>query len=261
MSEQTPNLHMPYIMAAQSQKHVTHNEAIRALDAIVQLSVRDRSLTVPPGSPSDGSRYVPATAATGAWAGREDCIAAWQDGAWMFHEPQPGWLAWVEDEQRLMCWDGVAWIDTVADALNPVPFAGVNAVADVTNRLSVSAPGSLFNHEGASHRLAVNKAATSDTASQVFQTAASGRAEVGLAGDDDLHFRTSVDGSTWRDVLVCAAATGTPRVPSVDVADLPLATAAGAGALVFVPDEAGGAVLAYSDGADWRRVTDAATVS
>ncbi len=39
---QTPNLALPYIQAAQAQKHVTHNEAIRALDAIVQLGVLDR---------------------------------------------------------------------------------------------------------------------------------------------------------------------------------------------------------------------------
>ena len=34
-----------------------------------------------------------------------------------------------------------------------------------------------------------------------------------------------------------------------------------AGRIVFVADESGGAVLAYSDGADWRRVTDRAIVS
>ena len=56
--DDTPNLSLPYIMAAQSQKHVTHNEAIRALDAIVQLAVLDRDLTAPPGSPADGARYI-----------------------------------------------------------------------------------------------------------------------------------------------------------------------------------------------------------
>ena len=65
----TPNLSLPYIMAAQSQKHVTHNEAIRALDAIVQLAVLDRDLTAPPGSPADGARYIVGTSPTGAWSG------------------------------------------------------------------------------------------------------------------------------------------------------------------------------------------------
>src|SRR5690606_5997668 len=48
----TPNLDLPYIMGAQAQKHVTHNEAIRKLDALVQLAVLDRDLTAPPTSPA-----------------------------------------------------------------------------------------------------------------------------------------------------------------------------------------------------------------
>jgi hypothetical protein len=42
---------------------------------------------------------------------------------------------------------------------------------------------------------------------------------------------------------------------------LPSASAAGAGADIFVSDEAGGAVIAFSDGTNWRRVTDRAVVS
>jgi len=41
MSETTAHLALPFIMAAQAQKHVTHNEALRILDGIVQLSVKD----------------------------------------------------------------------------------------------------------------------------------------------------------------------------------------------------------------------------
>ena len=57
MSDITTHLLLPYILAAQAQKHVTHNEALRLLDAIVQLSVLDRDLTVPHASPADGDRY------------------------------------------------------------------------------------------------------------------------------------------------------------------------------------------------------------
>ena len=41
MSDATTNLLLPYILAAQAQKHVTHNEALRLLDGLVQLSVLD----------------------------------------------------------------------------------------------------------------------------------------------------------------------------------------------------------------------------
>ena len=54
---------------------------------------------------------------------------------------------------------------------------------------------------------------------------------------------------------------GAVRVKSYAKAALPSASSAGAGAIVHVADEAGGSVLAFSDGAGWRRVTDRALVS
>lgn len=50
-------------------------------------------------------------------------------------------------------------------------------------------------------------------------------------------------------------------LPSFTVAGLPSAGTAGAGRLVYVSNESGGAVPAFSDGAAWRRVTDRAVVS
>lgn len=155
--DETPNLKLPYILAAQAQKHVTHNEAIRALDAIVQTAVLDSDLTVPPASPTDGDRYIVAPGATAAWLGKDGQIAAFQDGAWSFYAPREGWIAWVADEDRLYAWDGAAWIVAGGGGVNPTPLVGVNATADTTNRLAVSSPASLFNHEGAGHQLKVNR--------------------------------------------------------------------------------------------------------
>src|SRR2546421_13099958 len=106
--DNTPNLQLPYLIAAQAQKHVTHNEALRALDAVVQLLVLDKDLASPPGSPTDGSRYIVASSPTGAWTGQAAKIAAYQDGAWMFYTPREGWLAWVGDEDKLYAWGGSA---------------------------------------------------------------------------------------------------------------------------------------------------------
>lgn len=50
------------------------------------------------------------------------------------------------------------------------------------------------------------------------------------------------------------------RLPSRTVADLPPAGKWGA-SVIYVSDESGGAVLAFSDGSNWRRVTDRAVVS
>jgi hypothetical protein len=50
------------------------------------------------------------------------------------------------------------------------------------------------------------------------------------------------------------------RLMPYAVADMPAASLY-SGAMIYVSDESGGAVLAFSDGSDWRRVTDRAIVS
>lgn len=52
--------------------------------------------------------------------------------------------------------------------------------------------------------------------------------------------------------------TGPVEVPSYTVAGLP---SVGTAQIIYVSDETGGAVLAFSDGTNWRRVTDRAIVS
>lgn len=54
---------------------------------------------------------------------------------------------------------------------------------------------------------------------------------------------------------------GPLNIPSYTVAGLPSAAALGAGTQVYVSNESGGAVMAFSDGASWRRMTDRAVVS
>lgn len=49
------------------------------------------------------------------------------------------------------------------------------------------------------------------------------------------------------------------KAPSYTVAELP--TEGDAGETAFVSDASGGAVLAFFDGTNWRRVTDRAVVS
>ena len=110
MSDITTHLLLPYILASQAQKHVTHNEALRLLDAMVQLSVLDRDLAAPPASPADGDRHIVASGATGLWAGWDLNVAFWIDGTWMRLVPRSGWLAWIADEAAFVVWNGSAWV-------------------------------------------------------------------------------------------------------------------------------------------------------
>lgn len=89
----TPNLVLPYLAANQSQKHVTVNEALRRLDALVQITVQSTAVATPPGAPTEGQRWIIPASPTGAWAGHAGQIAAWQDGTWAFYAPLDGWTA------------------------------------------------------------------------------------------------------------------------------------------------------------------------
>ena len=354
----TPNLVLPYIAASQAQKHVTHNEAIRLLDGMVQLSVLSRIVATPPGSPTDGSRYIVASGATGAWAGWDLNVAFWVDGAWMRLIPRVGWIAYSVADTGFYSWNGSAWVAlsagggssvfndttfviqdngdltkqlkfelvglttgntrtmTVPDASGTLALLGLTqtfsaaqtfsstsntfgggvgsgtqelasgatnsgnlktvniatagksgsttniaigsavagalgtltvnspsvifattvssiamasanvsalylglggATADATNRLSLNAPASLFNHAGAGHQIKVNKNAAGDTASLLFQSGFSGRAEMGLTGSDDWTIKVSPDGSTYFPALVCDRTTGRPTFPQGEI--------------------------------------------
>lgn len=218
--DETPNLKLPYLIAAQAQKHVTHNEALRALDALVQLSVLDRDVTEPPAAPADGERYIIAANATGAWAGHDSEIAAFQDNAWVLYPPQPGWRAFVQDEEKLLTWNGSQWSDVSGGgSINPALLVGVNTTADATNRLAVKSDAILLSHDdvtpgNGSLQLKLNKETSAKTAAVLFQNSYAGHAELGLCGDDNLHLKVSPDGVTWHDGLIINKGTGTVSMPN-----------------------------------------------
>lgn len=406
---ESPNLALPYLQSQQAQKHVTLNEALRRLDALVQLAVLSRSLAAQPGAPADGDRYLlPSSPSGAAWTGQPaGTLMAFQDGAWEAIAPLEGWRAFVADEAVLLVFHDGAWSAPSQQAA----FFGINTDADTTNRLSVKSDAELLSHDdvtpGTGHaRKIINRADSAKAASVVFQTGFSGQAEFGLIGDDHFRLKVSADGSSFSDVVLIDTDTGrtgfggapkgqvsilgtnlsdpslgdlhieksgyfallfldtyatsaasfsiqrrargtaaspaavqvgdtlggfsfrgygagaafvqtglvhavvddtvsgsevpaalvfgagrtsanermritsagrvgigtsTPscalhvagpaRVASVAKASLPSASDTGAGAILHVPDETGGAVLAYSDGTNWRRVTDRAVVS
>lgn len=206
----TLHLGLPLLAAAQAQKHVIHNEALTALDALVHLSVLD-SRAEPPPAPAEGDRHLVGAGAGGDFAGRDGLIACRLDGAWRFHAPAAGWLCWIQSEGRLLVHDGAQWGDAPARRGD---LFGVRATPDDTNRLAVASPAALFTHAGADMRLVVNKAEAAATAALLFQSDWSGRAEIGLSGDDDFRLKVSGDGALWREAMVVSRSSGAVSFPS-----------------------------------------------
>ena len=188
MSDITTHLLLPYILASQAQKHVTHNEAIRLLDAMVQLSVLDRNRPVPPASPVDGDRHIVASGATGLWAGWDLNVAFWVDGVWMRLVPRPGWLAWIAAEQAFVVWNGSSW-DLVGEPVDvsDAVFSLVND-ADPTKKALFSLSGistgttRTFTLPNTSSELAILAGAQTFTGSKTFSGSLTASGAVSVTG-------------------------------------------------------------------------------
>lgn len=218
MSEMSARLDLPYMQPAQAQKHITHNEALERLDLLVQLTVQGFGAQTPPALPQDGEVWALGSSPTGDWAGQPDMLAAWSGHNWIFIAPRPGWSAALGSDLRI--WTGSDWERPALQDPENLAGIGVNTGFDAINRLSVSAPATLFTHEGADHRLTVNKAEPGDTASLLFQTGWSGRAEMGTVGDDDFAVKVSADGTSWVDALQIDRESGRVSVPTLSAAEI-----------------------------------------
>lgn len=121
----TPLLGMPEIAESQSSKYITHNEALRIIDALVHLAPIDKDLTSPPGSPSDGDLYIVGPSATGGWSGHDDDIAYYSSSSWIFITPQEGMQAWMQDEDSFYTFEGASagWVQ--GSGLGATTFLGL----------------------------------------------------------------------------------------------------------------------------------------
>jgi hypothetical protein len=201
--DNTQRLGLPLIAGEQAQKHITHNEAIAIVDGLLHLTLEGRDVTSPPGDPEPGQSFGVGAQADGAWAGMEGMVAHWSAGGWRFTEPVEGMIAWDRGAQALLVFSAGAWQATAG----AVDVLGVNTTADETNRLAVRSEAALFtaitpgDGGNGNVRLTLNKNDSDKSATLLFQSGFSGRAEIGLAGNDDFAFKVSADGEDFETAL------------------------------------------------------------
>jgi len=96
---------------------------------------------------------------------------------------------------------------------------GVNTTSDATNKLAVRSNAALltalYAAEGGNGdmQVKVNREATADTGSFLFQKAFSGRAEIGNIASDDFSFKVSPDGSTFYESIKIVGSSGLVELP------------------------------------------------
>ncbi|HEV7227378.1 DUF2793 domain-containing protein [Brevundimonas sp.] len=216
--ETSPRLALPLLTGGQMQKHVTVNEALCRLDALVQIAVVSRTRADQPTDAYDGQAWIVPAVATGAdWSTMTPgTLAVRQDGAWLgVHVPQ-GTTALVTDEGQLVVRTGDGWtpLGALLKRIESLEGLGVGTTPDPTNPISARLNAALLAARPASEggtgdvRLSLSKETSADVASVMFQTAFGGRAEVGLVGDDALTIKVSPDGAAWREAVKIDPETG-----------------------------------------------------
>lgn len=128
-----------------AEKRVPTTTKVQAMiDALKWLvPVLDKDLADPPGSPTEGDRYIVAADATGDWVGKEDNIAEWNGTTWVFTAPLLGMAAFVMDEVDVYLCDGSGWIkpygEGAGDMLKSVYDIDESGIVDAAEKLKLGA--------------------------------------------------------------------------------------------------------------------------
>ena len=191
----TDHLGITLVEQSQSQKEVTVNTALVMLDALLNTGVNDKDLTAPPGSPGSGDVYIVASGATGAWVGKDNQIA-WYNQTWKFIPPTEGLTFWVRDEDKLYSYNGTAWVSTL-EALTTPQFSriGLGTAPHATHIINLFGPSVLMNGSAGFFQQ-MNKANAAQNLELIFQQGFTTYAELGLLGDNEFTLKTS-DGTNF----------------------------------------------------------------
>ena len=105
----TGRLGLPYIVTGQAQKEITHNDGLNRLDAFVTPVVSEIT-NAPPVSPTVGDVVIVGTSGSGDFYGKDNQLAQYLTGGWVFYTPFKWMDAVVEDIDSRMTYNGTTWV-------------------------------------------------------------------------------------------------------------------------------------------------------
>lgn len=219
MTETSRRFSLPHIQPAQAQKHVTHNEAIAAIDTYLHLSVLDDGTSAPPFGALEGDAYLVPSGATGEWAGKADQIAVLETGVWQFYPPVEGCRLWVDTRKSLAVFSAGSWADLSPKVITSADLIGLGMAANETRPFSAKLNSALWTGRYAADGgngdiiTVLNRETESDDAGIVLQTDFSTRAIVGQFGSSDLRLAVSADGTNFHDGLIINPTNGIATQP------------------------------------------------
>lgn len=221
MSDSSNILNLPFLLPSQAQKHVTHNEALRVLDALVQMRVITAALDTPPADPEEGACYIVPAGALDEWAGQDGTIAVRDNGAWAFFAPLAGWRTFVQDTGEMVVFDGADWVPMGVQSLQSTDAIGIGMDTDPGTGFAAKVNDALWtalsSGDGGTGDIVqrLNKSTSADDAGIVLQSGYQTRALFGLFGSDKTRLSVTPDGFNFNDALVVDQATGIAELPAL----------------------------------------------
>lgn len=223
MSDTSARLGLPYLAAGQMQKHVTLNEVLTRLDGLVQCCIESTTRTDQPEGPVDGALYVlPDGATGGSWSlFSPGSLMRAEGGGWTRVAVAEGMLAFVRDVAEVVVFqDGdPVPLNRLIRSLQDVERLGIGATADAANPFLAKLNSALWTARETGDggtgdlRLVLNKTGPSGVLSLILQSGWSGRAELGLIGEDAFGLKVSADGSAWTEAMKVDPASGRVSFP------------------------------------------------
>jgi hypothetical protein len=126
----TPRLAITELVSGQALPETRVNEGLVILEFFANgCHFKSRATNMAePGSPAEGDAYLLTGTPTGThWAGQGGKIALFYNGAWTFKTAKEGFIAWVDDENVIIAYDGAAWIVVASGT----PYTSENARDDI----------------------------------------------------------------------------------------------------------------------------------
>ena len=148
----TARFALPLLSTGQAQKEVTHNEAVQALESMIQPLVEGGPTNAPPASSDIGSQYLVGQSPSGAWVERAGAIATWTSGGWRFVTPIEGLTACDRAAGHSWRYLSGNWQPGIMDALE-VRVAGQKVVGERRNAIANPVGGATADLEA---RAAIN---------------------------------------------------------------------------------------------------------
>lgn len=119
---------LPYQEANMLQTDVLQNEQLNYFAAWSNAVVQTVGDNSPPGSPTNGHRYVIGTSPTGAWSGKAKYLAVYR-GGWQFYAPHEGARVTNIADGKIYVYSASAWVEYTI----PAPAPTINIVTTIAS--------------------------------------------------------------------------------------------------------------------------------